>query len=193
MPQCCTSDSSPGFGPGPLGARDATPFAAGIGREGSDIFTRRRAGDEKDGEEGDGRHSAEEIRGRRDIRHTSDRWGTTASGPLHPINTAFVERQNLTLRMLTRRFNRLTNAHSKSLRNHRAAMDLYVGYYNLCWQHETLKKTPAMAAGVVNEQWDVAKLIYECKLAGKPWEPPHRSGSEKYAEYLKDRQKEKKK
>lgn len=109
------------------------------------------------------------------------------------INTAFVERQNLTLRMLTRRFNRLTNAHSKSLRNHRAAMDLYVGYYNFCWMHETLKKTPAMAAGVAKEPWGVDRLVYECELAAKPWEPPPRPGHEKYAEWLIDRQKAKRK
>lgn len=105
------------------------------------------------------------------------------------INTAYIERQNLTLRMLTRRFNRLTNAHSKTLRNHRAAMDLYVGYYNFCWVHSTLKKTPAMAAGVVREKWDVEKLIRECKFAGKPWQEPVRPGNERYAEYLNERRK----
>jgi IS1 family transposase len=83
------------------------------------------------------------------------------------ISTAYVERQNLTLRMLTRRFTRLTNGFSKVLRNHRAAMDMYVGYYNLCWVHETLAagavpRTPAMAAGVARERWDVARFTREC-------------------------------
>lgn len=104
------------------------------------------------------------------------------------VNTAFVERQNLTLRMLTRRFNRLTNAHSKTLRNHRAAMDLYVGYYNFCWEHATLKKTPAMAAGVTSTVWDVDKLISEVKYLASPLDPPTRPGQERYAEYLREKQ-----
>lgn len=56
---------------------------------------------------------------------------------------------------------------SKVLRNHRAAMDMYVGYYNLCWAHETLAagavpRTPAMAAGVAREKWSVDRFTREC-------------------------------
>lgn len=109
------------------------------------------------------------------------------------INTAYIERQNLTLRMLTRRFNRLTNAHSKTLRNHRASMDLYVGYYNFCWVHSTLKKTPAMAAGVAREAWGVDRLVRECRYLSEPYNPPKRPGEERYAEYLRERQKERRK
>lgn len=104
------------------------------------------------------------------------------------INTAYVERQNLTLRMLTRRFNRLTNAHSKTLRNHRAAMDLYVGYYNFCWEHGSLKKTPAMAAGVADRVWTVEDLINECLYYSDPYMPPERPGNKQYAEYLRKRE-----
>lgn len=100
------------------------------------------------------------------------------------INTAFVERQNLTLRMLTRRFNRLTNAHSKTIRNHRAAMDLYVGYYNFCWEHSTLRKTPAMAAGAAWDVWDVGRLISECKHLASALHPPTRPGHLRYHEYM---------
>ena len=42
------------------------------------------------------------------------------------ISTSYVERQNLTLRMQQRRFTRLTNAFSKKLENHMAAVALYV-------------------------------------------------------------------
>lgn len=108
------------------------------------------------------------------------------------INTAYIERQNLTLRMLTRRFNRLTNAHSKTLRNHRAAMDLYVGYYNFCWEHASLKKTPAMAAGIVRERWDTDRLVSECRHLASSL-PPDRPGSEQYARYLERRQQARKK
>src|ERR1035437_8077809 len=42
------------------------------------------------------------------------------------ISTSFVERWNLGLRMHLRRFTRLTNAHSKKLENHKAAISLYM-------------------------------------------------------------------
>ena len=102
------------------------------------------------------------------------------------INTAYVERQNLTLRMLTRRFNRLTNAHSKVLRNHRAAMDLYVGYYNFCWEHSTLKKTPAEAIGVAGVAWTVERFVDEC-LKLSDGNEPVRPGHERYKEHLDEK------
>jgi len=69
------------------------------------------------------------------------------------ISTSFVERQNLTMRMQIRRMTRLTNAHSKKLRNHQAATALHVGFYNLCRIHETIRATPAMAAGITETVW----------------------------------------
>ena len=42
------------------------------------------------------------------------------------ISTSYVERQNLSVRMSSRRFTRLTNAFSKKLENHAAAVSLYV-------------------------------------------------------------------
>jgi IS1 family transposase len=51
------------------------------------------------------------------------------------INTSFVERQNLSMRMGMRRFTRLTNGFSKKLENHAAALALYFWYYNLARPH----------------------------------------------------------
>lgn len=69
--------------------------------------------------------------------------------PFH-INTSYVERQNLTMRMRMRRFTRLTNAFSKKIENHRAAIALHYMHYNFTRVHQTIKTTPAIAAGVTD-------------------------------------------
>lgn len=63
--------------------------------------------------------------------------------PKH-ISGSYVERQNLTMRMSMRRFTRLTNAFSKKVKNHAAAIALYFMFYNFRRIHQTLRVTPAM-------------------------------------------------
>jgi IS1 family transposase len=75
------------------------------------------------------------------------------------ISTSYVERQNLTMRMHMRRFTRLTNAFSKKLENHVAAISLHFMYYNFVRIHQTLRITPAMAAGVTDHVWEVADIV----------------------------------
>lgn len=76
------------------------------------------------------------------------------------ISTSYVERQNLTMRMSIRRFTRLTNAFSKKVENHAAAVSLHFAYYNYCRVHQSLDgKTPAMAAGLEDHVWTVDELI----------------------------------
>jgi IS1 family transposase len=77
--------------------------------------------------------------------------------PAH-ISTSFVERQNLTMRMKMRRFTRLTNAFSKKAENHLWAIALHYMHYNFCRIHQTLRVTPAMAAGVTDHVWDAADI-----------------------------------
>ena len=79
----------------------------------------------------------------------------------HPrhISTSYVERQNLTLRMQQRRFTRLTNAFSKKLENHEAAVALYATHFNFCRVHETLRVTPAMQLGVADHIWSIGELV----------------------------------
>lgn len=90
------------------------------------------------------------------------------------ISTSFVERQNLTIRMHARRFTRLTNAFSKKLRNHRAAFDLYVFFYNFVRVHETLRVTPAMSIGVTEHVWSVREMIGAALAASTGDMPPPR-------------------
>jgi len=75
------------------------------------------------------------------------------------ICTSHVERQNLTMRMQIRRLTRLTNAFSKKLDNHRAAVSLHFAWYNFCQIHGALKVTPAMEAGITDHVWSVAELL----------------------------------
>ena len=81
-----------------------------------------------------------------------------APDPEH-VSTSYVERHNLTLRMGMRRYTRLTNAHSKKLRNHTAALGLFLCFYNFCRIHQTIRCTPAMAAGVTARLWSIADLV----------------------------------
>jgi len=75
------------------------------------------------------------------------------------ICTSHVERFNLTMRMSIRRMTRLTNAFSKKLENHKAAVSLGIAYYNLCRLHSTIRITPAMEAGITDRVWSVEDLL----------------------------------
>jgi len=75
------------------------------------------------------------------------------------VSTSYVERANLTMRMHMRRFTRLTNAFSKKVENHVAAVALHTMFYNFVRVHQTLKVSPAMAAGVTDKLWEVSDLV----------------------------------
>ncbi len=74
------------------------------------------------------------------------------------VSTSYVERQNLTMRMSMRRFTRLTNAFSKKVTNHAAAVALHFLYYNFARIHKTLRITPAMAAGLSDHVWTLDEI-----------------------------------
>jgi IS1 family transposase len=81
--------------------------------------------------------------------------------PAH-ISTSYVERSNLTMRMNMRRFTRLTNAFSRKIENHAAAVALHFMHYNFARPHKSLKnpypRTPAMAAGVADHVWSLREI-----------------------------------
>jgi IS1 family transposase len=83
---------------------------------------------------------------------------TGSPDPDH-VSTSYAERQNLTMRMSMRRFTRLTNAFSKKIENHAAAVALYFMWYNFGRVHQTLKTTPAMAAGIADHVWTAEEII----------------------------------
>lgn len=81
------------------------------------------------------------------------------------ISTSHVERHNRTLRMGLRRYTRLTDAFSKSVYNHSAALAVFMFHYNYARPHLTLTRrahgrptTPAMAAGLAARPWTMAEI-----------------------------------
>jgi IS1 family transposase len=85
---------------------------------------------------------------------------TTVTGKpdMAHVSTSYVERQNLTMRMSMRRFTRLTNGFSKKLENLGYAVALHFMYYNFGRIHQTLRITPAMAAGVSDHVWELEEI-----------------------------------
>jgi IS1 family transposase len=78
---------------------------------------------------------------------------------LRLASTSHIERLNGTTRLHMRRLTRLTYAFSKKLENFEAATALHFAYYNFVKRHNTLRMTPAMAAGIERDFWTVGNLI----------------------------------
>ena len=81
------------------------------------------------------------------------------------ICTSHVERHNLTIRTLMKRFTRLYLGFSKKLEN-LEAVAVFLAYCNFVWRTRDAKngrtrKPAAMAAGVINELWDFERLYDE--------------------------------
>jgi len=87
--------------------------------------------------------------------------------PAH-ISTSYSERFNLTMRMSMRRFTRLTNAFSKKIENHVAMVALHTMHYNFVRIHQTLRTSPAMAAGVTDRLWEIKDLVALLHVEERP-------------------------
>ena len=48
---------------------------------------------------------------------------------------------------------------SKKLENLKAAVAVFMAWYNFCRVHQTLRVTPAMAAGVTKRLWEMTDLV----------------------------------
>jgi IS1 family transposase len=99
-----------------------------------------------------GRYSPAQIQG------TKTFCCTGKPDPRH-ISTSYVERQNLTMRMSMRRFTRLTNGFSKKAENHAHSVAIHFMHYNFVRIHQTLRVTPAMAAGVTTTLWSLTDMV----------------------------------
>ena len=99
-----------------------------------------------------GRYSPAQIQG------TKTYCCTGRPDPKH-ISTSYVERQNLTMRMSMRRFTRLSNGFSKKAANHAHSVAIHFMHYNFARIHQSLRITPAMAAGVSKTLWSLADMV----------------------------------
>lgn len=90
---------------------------------------------------------------------SSEKKVIAGSPDVSKISTSYIERLNATTRLHMRRLTRLTLAFSKKRENFEAAVGLHFAYYNFVKRHNTLRCTPAMAAGVSNQFWSVGDLM----------------------------------
>lgn len=91
----------------------------------------------------------------------------------HQVNTAFVERNNLSVRHYNRRLARKSQCYSKKRKLLEAQFQLFAGHYHFVKPHGGLrqrlplpqgrrkyrKRTPAMAAGITDHIWDLKELL----------------------------------
>ena len=85
------------------------------------------------------------------------------------ICTSHVERHNLTIRTLMKRFTRLSLGFSKKLENLEAACAMFLAYYNFCWRTRypddsgkpgRRRPPAAMLAGVTDHAWKFDELFH---------------------------------
>jgi len=87
------------------------------------------------------------------------------------INTAYIERINLTFRNSLARFIRKTMNTSKKVKMHSRAIDFFQAWYNFVKTHKSLRilindgkrkwkqRTPMMAEGLTDHVWTLDKLL----------------------------------
>jgi len=90
---------------------------------------------------------------------TVDRKAVIGSPDLGSVTTAHIERVFLTVRQELKRFQRKGLGYSKDLATHTAAVALFLGVYNFVRKHKTLGTTPAVAAGIELERWDLERVV----------------------------------
>jgi hypothetical protein len=83
----------------------------------------------------------------------------TGNPDMELVSTSHVERLNATTRLHVKQLSRLTLAFSKKFENFQAAVALHFAYYNFVRVINTLRCTPAMAAGVERDFWTVEQLV----------------------------------
>jgi IS1 family transposase len=90
---------------------------------------------------------------------TAEREAVIGSPDLGSLTTSHIERVFLSVRQELKRFQRKGLGYSKDLETHNLAVALFLGVYNFVRVHKTLQTTPAVAAGVEFERWDLERVV----------------------------------
>jgi IS1 family transposase len=90
-------------------------------------------------------------------------------GP-HPDHVSYVERQNLTMRMLMRRLTPLTNTFTKRFENHCHSLALYFCRYNWMQKHKSVDTTPAIAAKIADKALTMADIAALVDARDEHWD-----------------------
>jgi hypothetical protein len=90
---------------------------------------------------------------------TVEREAVIGSPDLDSVTTSHVERVFLTVRQELKRFQRRGLGYSKDLATHKAAVALFLGVYNFVRVHKGIGATPAVAAGVELERWNLEQVV----------------------------------
>jgi IS1 family transposase len=90
---------------------------------------------------------------------TAERKAVVGSPDLETLTTSHIERVFLTVRQELKRFQRKGLGYSKDLATHTAAVSMFLGVYNFLRKHHSLGTTPAVAAGVESEAWDLERVV----------------------------------
>ena len=107
-----------------------------------------------------------------------------AAGTRVSINTAFVERLNLTLRHALAVLMQRTPGLAKTKHHLQLRLNAYLVYYNLVRVHMTLKTTPACSVGLTDHAWTWEELL---TFRQRP-EPPRGGGGVRRAPVVTNRQ-----
>lgn len=75
------------------------------------------------------------------------------------LNTSFIERLNATIRAHLACLNRKTLKFAKSFQTLEALVNIFHAYYNYALKHETLKTTPAVAAGIASKRLTLKEIL----------------------------------
>lgn len=97
--------------------------------------------------------------------------------PLHGgvVSTSYIERLNATFRQRLSVLARRTRHLSRCGEALESALYLMGSVYNFCTIHQSLAQTPAMAAGLVDRRWSVARLLWH-RVPPARWRPPRHRG-----------------
>jgi IS1 family transposase len=90
---------------------------------------------------------------------TAERKAIVGSPDLGSLTTSHIERAFLTVRQELKRLQRKGLGYSKDLEMHKCAVNLFFGVYNFVRHHETLKTTPAVAAGLELKRWSLEDVV----------------------------------